>query len=268
MPRDTPYTMEDGTVIKINEAYNIGGSALSVKAVSEVTGAKISHYAEVHLSEMEAIVDSLGGIDVEVPMEIDDPDAGGYLAAGRQTLNGEQALILCRARECYAEIAAQPDLMRAANQRMVLSAIAHKMLAADIATIANTVSAVSEYVSTDLGLNDIVGLAQLMKGLDASSDIYTATLPVTSEYVYATDKIPEGYYEILDEEAWGKMLGRMNNGLPKKPKSMRAQVRYSRRQVMLRVRRPSTPRRLMCSMELIATGWRQKRRRCWTRPAS
>ena len=75
VPRDTPYTMPDGSVQKINETYNVGGAALTIKAVSEVTGVPISHYANVHISELEAIVDSLGGIEVHVDRQLTVKDA-------------------------------------------------------------------------------------------------------------------------------------------------------------------------------------------------
>ena len=179
---------------------------------------------------LAAVVDAIGGIEVEVPVEIDDPDAGGYVAAGWQTLNGEQALIVCRSRNAYVDTSAAPDLMRAANQRMVLSAIAHKVLDADIATIANTVRSVSEYVMTDLELNDIIGLAQALQGMDTDDAFYTASLPSHSVYVVngygypdttssepsdvVDPSIPEAWYGLLDEEDWNVMKGRMAEGLP------------------------------------------------------
>ena len=214
IPRDTMIELGEYGTQKINAARAFGGPALAVQAVSDLAGVDIAHYAEINFDGFQAIVDSLGGIEVEVPIEMDDPDAGGYLPAGLQMLDGEKALILCRARASYADVAADPDSMRTANQRMVLSAIAHKLLSSDVVTIANSVSAVSEYVTTDLELNDIIGIAQTMKDLDPASDIYTATMPGTSEYVLASPTVDEGSYEILDEEKWARMIERMDNGLP------------------------------------------------------
>ena len=75
VPRDTPYTLDGGSVVKINEVYNIEGAAGSIKAVSKLTGVPISHYAEVHFSEFQEIVDKLGGITVDVPIEVSYKDA-------------------------------------------------------------------------------------------------------------------------------------------------------------------------------------------------
>lgn len=192
---------------KINAAYGLGGPALTVKAVSELTGVPISHYAQVDFDGFSDLVDALGGVTVNVPVDIDDDDAGGKLSAGEQVLNGKQALILCRSRYTYADLAAQPDAMRAANQRLVLSAIAHKLLDADIATIAGSVQALSEFVTTDLSLTDIIGIAQIMSGLDSTTDIYTAQAPTTSRYVEGIS------VDTINTEAWNKMMRRLKEGL-------------------------------------------------------
>ncbi len=205
--RDTQVDMGDYGVNKLNAAHALGGAALSVETVSELAGVPISHYAEINFDGFKDIVDALGGVEVDVPMEIDDDDAGGHLDAGLQTLSGDQALILCRSRHAYDEYG-DGDSYRAANQRLVLAAIAKKILSADIVTMATTVTALSNYVTTDLSINDIVGLAQVMQGLDPSTDIYSGMEPTTSLY---TDGI---WYEINNTEAWKKMMDRVDRGLP------------------------------------------------------
>lgn len=205
--RDTLVDMGEYGQNKINAAHAIGGAALTVKTVSELAGVPISHYAEINFDGFRDIVNALGGVDVDVPMEIDDIDAGGYLAQGQQTLDGDQALILCRARHAYDDYG-DGDTYRAANQRLVLSAIAKKILSADIGTMASTVTALSEYVTTDLEITDIIGLAQAMQGLDPASDIYSAMEPTTSAYVDG------GWYEYTNTTAWKTMMDRINKGLP------------------------------------------------------
>ena len=230
IPRDTLVNLGEDGYQRVNAAYAFGGPAEAVSAVSDLAGVDISHYAEIDFDGFEAIVDALGGVEVDVPIEIDDWEAGGYVPAGLQTLNGEQALVVCRARAAYADVSAAPDLMRAANQRLVLSAIAHKLLESDVATIANTVTSVADYVTTDLELNDIVGLAQIMQGLDSGNDMYTASFPTESRYIAngytyldavsfqvtgtIDSSIEAGYYLLPDEKEWNKMKGRMEEGLP------------------------------------------------------
>ncbi len=205
--RDTMVELEGYGTQKLNAAYVYGGAALAVETVSEMAGVPISHYAEVNFDGLEDIVNALGGIEVDVPVEINDADAGGYVAAGQQVLTGEEALILCRSRYTYADYA-DPDSYRAANQRLVLSAIVEKILAADVVTMASTVQALSQSVTTDLAVMDIIGLAQTMQGLNPATDMYTAMEPTTSDYIDGV------WYEITNQDEWALMMDRIDQGLP------------------------------------------------------
>ena len=91
--RDTLVDIDGYGINKINAAYALGGPSLAVKTVSEFAGVPISHYAEINFDGFKAVVDALGGVDVNVSIDIDDPEAGGSLSAGEQTINGDQALI-------------------------------------------------------------------------------------------------------------------------------------------------------------------------------
>ncbi len=205
--RDTMIDYGDEYGInKLNAAHVFGGPSLSVQTVSKLAGVDISHYAEINFDGFREIVDALGGVEVDVPMTIDDEDAGGHLDAGLQTLDGDQALILCRARHAYDEIG-PGDEYRAANQRLVMAAIAKKLLSADVATMASTVKTLSKYVTTDLGVTDIIGLAQNMQGLDPSTDIYSAMEPTTSKYIDGV------WYEVNSTSEWKAMMKRVDAGL-------------------------------------------------------
>lgn len=206
MPRDSYVSMGSYGEHKLNAAYAYGGAELAVSTISDLADVDISHFALVDMDGVVEIVDALGGIEVDVPMEIDDDMAGGHLDAGLQTLNGEQALILARSRHAYDEYG-NGDEYRSANQRLVISAIAKKLLASDPATIASTVTALSECVQTDLSVSDIVGLAQVMRGLDASTDIYSATMPTTSAYVDGL------WIEQVNTSEWKTMMSRVDQGL-------------------------------------------------------
>lgn len=207
MHRDTEIEIEGYGLQKLNASYAIGGPALAIKTVSQMAGVPISHYAEINFDGFEEVVDALGGVEVDVPMEINDDEAGGHVDAGEQTLTGEEALILCRSRHSYDEYG-DGDRYRAANQRLVLGAIAKKILSADPATMANTISALSQYITTDFKVGDIVALATSMQGIDPSKDIYSAMEPTISEYKNDT------WYEQLDVAAWNTMMGRVREGLP------------------------------------------------------
>jgi len=205
--RDTLIDIPGYGKDKINAAYAYGGPSLTVQVMSELCGVPISHYAEVNFDGFEAIVDSLGGVDIDVPIEIDDYHVGGHLDAGPQTLNGDQALMLARSRHSYDDIG-KGDFFRAANQRLVLSAIVKKILSADLRTMTSVLEELSKNVLTTLSIQDIIGLAQTMRGLDTTNDLSSASQPTSSLQTAG------GWYEITIEDEWRAMMDRVRAGLP------------------------------------------------------
>jgi hypothetical protein len=176
--------------------------------VEKLTGVGISHYVEINFDGFISLVDTLGGVEVDVPMTIDDIDAGGHVDAGLQTLDSWQALTLCRARNAYEEVVGEGDLYRAANQRLVLSAIVKKVLASDPATMTAAINDCAQYVRTDLSLDQILRLAENFRGFDSETGLYTAVFPVEPYY----DEYEEVWWDLPDQTAWTAMRERMQNG--------------------------------------------------------
>ena len=95
-----------------------------------------------------------------------------------------------------------------ANQRMVMGAIAKKILSSDVVTMANTISAMADYITTDMDVQSIIEVATEMHGMDAEEDIYSAMNPTIPTYVN------DIWYEYCDLPAWQTMMGRVDAGLP------------------------------------------------------
>lgn len=208
IPRDTYVDMGYNGEAKINSAYSFGGPSYMVEVVQQFAGVPISHYAEIDFDAFVAIVDQIGGIDVTLPVAISDPEYTGLsLDAGTHHLNGWDALMLCRSRHAYDEYGGG-DFYRAANQRMVISAIARKVLASDIVTMSGTISTLADYVTTDMDLGSILSLAVQMKDLDIDKNFYSGQEPTISTYY------DDLWYEICDTEAWQEMMRRVDAGLP------------------------------------------------------
>lgn len=208
IPRDTLVDMGEYGEQKINTAYSFGGPAYMVECVSKLTGVRIAHYAELDFEQFVSIVDIIGGIEVTLPIPVYDMQyACVDLPAGTQTLDGGQALGLCRTRHAY-DAYGGGDFYRSANQRMVIAAIVRKVLASDPATLTSTVSQVAESVTTDLGVAEIVSLATQFRNLDTDKGVFAGQLPTTSEYING------GWYEIVDEDSLSAMMMRVNQGLP------------------------------------------------------
>ncbi len=208
--RDTLVNLGANGQQKINAAYAIGGPSYMTKVVSDFAGVPISHYAEIDFDGLMGLIDTLGGIDINLPIDvIDEKYARGNLKAGDHHLTSEEALFLARARHAY-DAYGDGDAYRAANQRMIISAIIKKVLASNPTQWPTLINQMTEYVKVDPGLTSqfILSLAWQMQNLNTATDIYTGMDPTTSKY---TNNL---WYEICNVPAWNKMMERVNKGLP------------------------------------------------------
>ncbi|MFE5796569.1 LCP family protein [Streptomyces sp. NPDC056503] len=152
---------------KLNAAYAMDGPELLVRTVEFNTGLRIDHYAEIGFAGFANIVDALGGVELNIDKGFKDKKSGADFQAGKQTLNGEQALAFVRTRYAFAE----SDLARTKNQQKFLSALANQ--AATPGTILNpfalypTLGAGLDtlIVDKDMSLYDLGKMFFAMKGI-------------------------------------------------------------------------------------------------------
>lgn len=218
VPRDTPWQLEDGTLVKINEMYNMEGAAGSIKAVSELTGVPISHYAEVGFTGVQEIVDLLGGVDVYVNTDLSywNPIANKEVSipAGQQTINGEQAQIFARARHEYQDFEGSQDSNRQNNVRQLLSAVLKKTLDRPVIEIPEIVLQEAEYVTTDMKSSDLAMLAFKLGLNPDDMTLYSGSGPSSGDFAEQADGLylcyrnPEGWKALLDVvDAGGEPTG-------------------------------------------------------------
>lgn len=143
LPRDLWVEIPDIGTDRINQAnyfgelyeYPGGGAALAMQTVENLLGIPIDYYAAVNFDAFIEAVELIDGIDVDVTETIDDqtyPDRcygydPFYIEAGRQHLNGEEALKYARTRVTFGG-----DVDRAARQQQVMMAVRDKVLRLDM----------------------------------------------------------------------------------------------------------------------------------------
>jgi hypothetical protein len=144
-----------------------------MKTIQYNLGVPVHFYVEVDFNGFEQIVNTLGGVDIDVPETIDDPTYPDnnygydpfYIEAGQHTLNGHDALRYARTRHTPGA-----DFSRARRQQQVLLAIRDKALQLGmIPKIPELWNTMSGTVDTDLQLVDIVELAQLADEIGTSN---------------------------------------------------------------------------------------------------
>ena len=185
VPRDTKAII-NGDAHKINYAYNAGGTALMAETISDQLGIPVDYTVQVDLQGFVALVDAIGGVtfDVPVDMHYEDPYQNLYIHIdkGLQTLNGENAMKVVRFRSGYAS----QDLGRMQTQQAFLKAAAKQTLTpSNLNKIDDFVKIFQSYVETDLTLGNLAWLGKeaIAMGSDAVS---FSTLPNEwkSPYIY------------------------------------------------------------------------------------
>ena len=225
VPRDTPYTLEDGKTVKINETYNIGGAPATIKAVETVSGVDISHYAELRFSDLENMVDALGGVtvNVDIPLSYKDALTGEVvrLEAGEQTLTGQQAQIFVRARHEYAT---DQDVHRQNNVRQLATAMMKAVLDKPVTQIPDTVLELAQYIHTDLKSTDIIHLARSFSGGELT--LYSCTGPNLGDFQEQFDGMwlcypnPDGWAALMAAVDAGEDPSGIDvNSMAQKPES-------------------------------------------------
>jgi LCP family protein required for cell wall assembly len=140
IPRDLRVAIPGSGVSKINAAFQIGGPTLALKTITEFTGIPVNHVVIVDFADFQDLIDSIGGIDVNVPARIvsnrfDCPYAteqrcqqweGWRFRKGQQHMDGRRALVYSRIRENRLD-PSESDVTRGERQQRVLQAISSKL---------------------------------------------------------------------------------------------------------------------------------------------
>lgn len=169
IPRDTKI-YSDGKYKKINSSYASGIDAL-IEEVKTLTDTQINYYAVIRPGALAVIVDSLGGVEVDVAadMKYSDPAQDLYinLKKGRQLLNGKQAEQYCRYRQYV-----MGDLDRTkAQQNFFFEMFYQKLTASYVTKVTQLFNDLKDKIYTNVSFDDIVSNIDVMQMLSSSSQI-------------------------------------------------------------------------------------------------
>ena len=138
---------------------------------------KLARYICIDTAGLREIIDAIGGIDMEVPFDMDyeDPEQDLYihLKAGYQHLDGAKAEQFVRFRSAYLE----GDIGRISAQRLFLTALANQVKTKlDVSTAVSIAKTAIDYVTTDLTVAEIGYFVKSALSVDMDSISFT-TLP-------------------------------------------------------------------------------------------
>ena len=202
IPRDLWVTIPGFGKDKINAAYPIGekmngpggGTALAMKTVEHNFRVPVHYFATVDFAGFTRIVDSVGGIMVDVPYVLKDDayptDEGSnymrfVIQSGMQSMDGQMALRYARSRNFDS------DFGRQRRQQQVLQAIRDKGMSLDAMTrLPEFISAVGGAFRTDISPLQWPGLARLASEIERDN---VKSFGITPDMIVVHDT-PEIYY--------------------------------------------------------------------------
>ncbi len=181
IPRDTKVKV-NGSTMKINASFSHGGVEQVVKMVKNLTGLPVHHYVMINTAAFRDTIDALGGVDFNVPqnMDYEDPLQNLYihLQKGYQHLDGDKAEQLVRFRR-YSNgdidrIKVQQDFVRAV--------IDQKLSATYVVKIPDVYEVVAKNTSTDMTVKEMLNTGKQLLAVDKSA-FNSITLPGEGMYV-------------------------------------------------------------------------------------
>jgi LCP family protein required for cell wall assembly len=171
---DSQYIGSISSVSTTDPSAVYAGFKLADQTIGQVLGVPIDYNVIVNFQALQQIVDTVGGITINVPTALVDPTMawqnGGnstLASAGTQTFDGKQALLYAMSKESTSESA------REQRQRAVLEGIFTKVMSANTLTnpfkLTSLINALGNNVSTDLTIKQAGNLYQLLQQVSITS---------------------------------------------------------------------------------------------------
>jgi LCP family protein required for cell wall assembly len=191
IPRDTivtlPVCKKDGKKVggykgRFNQAIELGGPGCTIKAVKEMSGLDIHNFMLVDFGGFKRIVDAVGGVEICLTSDVNDPLSGLKMTKGKHLVEGTEALAFVRTRHGLGD---GSDTSRIRRQQAFLSSLLRKVLSSGTllnpAELLGVLNAATSSLTADPQLADINNLKDLalsLKDLKPSHVTFT-TLPWT-----------------------------------------------------------------------------------------
>ncbi len=177
-----------------------GGTAALRDAIGTLLEIEIHHHAIVDMAGFAKMVDAVGGVDVDVARDLNDPKYDGFggdrrgwsITAGRHHLDGVNALAYARIRRSAGET----DFTRAQRQQQILVAIRNAAVRGDtlLFRLPALLDAVGDTIRTDLPpdrLPDLAALAQEIDGRRTVRIVLRDPLVASGMNEYGSVQIPD-----------------------------------------------------------------------------
>ena len=206
IPRDSRVEIPGFGLDKINHSMALGDIGLMRVTVEQLLDVPLHYYVYTNFSGFKDIIDTLGGVEVDIELQIIGHDGMPIVEPGLQRLTGSQALSYVRFRSDF-----EGDFGRMRRQQQVLKAIGKRMMQPKtIIKLPSLLEQFAQDVRTDMPLPQFISLGRTISTQDIA-EINTVQLKGTSTLINGVS------YVILDEDFLRATVNRYlrwDNGLP------------------------------------------------------
>lgn len=147
VPRDSWVSIPSRGNSKINAALSLGGPDLMMGTIVNLTGLDFNGYLLTGFAGFQGLIDVLGGLEINVPMNFNDQASKNYLDAGQQVINAAQALALSRTRKTIPG----GDFTRQRHGGLIIMAAQAMMRAAGPSILPELIAGARPHLSSNLG---------------------------------------------------------------------------------------------------------------------
>ena len=175
------------------------GDAELVRQVAQLAEVDIAHFAYTNAEGLRGMVDAVGGVEVSLAEEVDDPAAGiVVLARGERKLTGEEALVFLRATNFAGGF--ETASLNRIDFTVALGKRALSSQGFDFATILGDLG---RYVSTDYTASGLMALGDALRPVEELT-VYEA--------VMAGHTSANSGLFVYDDEAWKALMDVVRRG--------------------------------------------------------
>jgi LCP family protein required for cell wall assembly len=199
IPADTVAQVPGAGTVPLWDALKAGGPSLLVRAVAQLTGVPVNHYARIDLNHLSALVDAVGGVDVTLPGTT--TSFGQTFSAGVNHLPGISAIYYVRDPSLSQEgrLLRQESLIRA-----VLSKIASDHLITNPATMVSVLNAITSTLTVDSNLTNsgVESLAKEFGGLGSNAATFvTAPTQTVNGQVVLNTSVTDNLWTAIKQDS-------------------------------------------------------------------
>lgn len=210
--RDMLVSIDGHGEEKLNHSFAYGGPLKTIETIENNFGIRIDNYMIINFNSFRKIVDTLGGIALDIKdYEVSELnkyilDSGGsqndlILSSGTYTLNGYQALSYARIRKV-----GDGEYERSSRQRTLINLTLAKIKNTSPIKIAQIVKDLFPYINTNINFGDAINYSLTTLSIYAkNSSLEQFRLPIDNisrERLYPT----KGWVFVLDKEENSKAL--------------------------------------------------------------